>query len=460
MDSQLIHKLQTGTTLPYAWDAYPYQERAVARYFGSDGQAPQTRQIHVWSRRLGKDRFAMELAALASQRRVMNIWHLFPLHKQARVAIWNGIDPMSGARFLDQTFPADMILRRSDAQMMLEFCNGSTYQMLGSDNYNSVVGSNPGLVIFSEYALSDPLAWTYISPIIRANNGGAVFISTFRGRNHHHRLVSLVKEDPEWYVSYENVETAKRANGSYVFPRADAEKELVHMAPARWREEYLNEPSVTLDGAYFANELARIQSQDRTGGNAAIDPEAGIGCAWGFAHSHHVWAVLFQIDKDGVSIVGARHWEFTEPAVAREALEASFPFDIDCHALPESAFHGIPGETIAEKFEESNSKHVHVALGIDIHSGIDAGRKALRSSWFGVDNGAPEFFEALTTFRSGAAFIDEDNQVASTRPVNDSGAVAAMALTVLSDFKASGQKIRRDTCPLDWSKRNIRRQFA
>jgi len=456
----ITHTLESGTVLPYAWKPYPYQQRALERYYGTDGQPAQRRQIHVWSRRLGKDRYAMELASLASQKRVMNIWHLFPLHKQCRVAIWNGVDPESGKRFIDQTFPPDMVSRRSDAQMMLEFYNGSTYQMLGSDQYNAVVGANPGLVIFSEYALSDPLAWAYISPIIRQNDGGVVFISTYRGKNHHHRLVRQVKDDAEWFVSFENIDTAKRDDGSPVYPRENAEKELIHMDPLRWREEYLNVPCVALEGAYLGRELSAVEDESRSGVPALLDSSLPVACAWGWEHSHHVWAVLFQINNETIRIVNAFHWQFADPAVSMHQLEKDLPYTIERHILPDHATDGVLGETQEEEFELSKSGHVYVAMPIEVHGGIGAVRRLLPKVSFSTEPGVSAFLESLSQYRSGGQRLDDDHLTVSTRPVNDAGSVAGLAAALVADFKASGEPIRRDSCSMDWTKRNIRRRFA
>lgn len=447
--------------LPYTWEPYPYQERAVTRYFGDDGQPAQTRQIHVWSRRLGKDRSAMELAALASQRRVMNIWHLFPLHKQARVAIWNGIDPMTGKRFLDQTFPSDMIARRSDAQMMLEFCNGSTYQMLGSDQYNSVVGSNPGLVILSEYALSDPLAWAYISPIIRANKGGAIFISTYRGRNHFYKLVKQVKDDPEWLVTFENVDTARRVDGSPVFPRSEAEKELAHMDKARWEEEYLNKPATTLAGAYLQRGLEGVEESGRKDMEGLAASEPGIACAWGWSHGHYVWCMLFQRSGHDVHVIGARRWEYVDPAAAARELCETQRLDIARHILPAIATKGLPGGTTEDAFEDEFPGKVYTAMAGaegELFAGVDSVRRLMPRIKFAPD--ALPFFEALTTFRANVEILSEDEVSSSAQPVKDSGYVAALALIAADEFIISGEPIVAEVQELDWSRRNRRRMLA
>ena len=83
--------------------------------------------------------------------------------------------------------------------MMIEFINGSTWQLIGSDRYDSLVGTNPVGVLFSEYALSDPQAWDYIRPILTENGGWAWFISTPRGKNHFWQLYEMALRNEEWH---------------------------------------------------------------------------------------------------------------------------------------------------------------------------------------------------------------------------------------------------------------------
>ena len=56
--------------------------------------------------------------------------------------------------------------------MFIEFANGSTWQLVGSDNYNSLVGSAPVGIVFSEYAVADPMAWAYLGRYWRRTKGG------------------------------------------------------------------------------------------------------------------------------------------------------------------------------------------------------------------------------------------------------------------------------------------------
>ena len=170
----------------WPWPIRPYQQDAYDAF-----QAGRRRQLLVWHRRAGKDIYAMSLARIESQQRIGAYVHFFPYHTQARRAIWNGVDPRLGVKFIDHAF-GDLTVATNKTDMLLDFKNGSTWQMLGSDNYDRVIGSNIVGVVFSEWALCDPRAWDYIRPILRENAGWAVFITTFRGRNHAWRMAQSV----------------------------------------------------------------------------------------------------------------------------------------------------------------------------------------------------------------------------------------------------------------------------
>ena len=167
-------------TIPNDWRPRPHQV-PLYRQFGHG--RPFKRGCVVWHRRAGKDSVALNITARDMFRRVGTYWHLFPEQTQARRAIWNGIDGQ-GRRILDQVFPPAVRARTSAQEMLIETVNGSIWQMAGSDNYDSLVGSNPVGVVFSEWALAMPDAWDYIRPILVENDGWALFIYTPRGRNH------------------------------------------------------------------------------------------------------------------------------------------------------------------------------------------------------------------------------------------------------------------------------------
>jgi phage terminase large subunit len=93
-----------------------------------------------------------------------NYAYLFPLQVQARAALWTNFDRRRGGNVMDLAFPPEIRRRTDKNAMFVELINGSTVQLLGSDNYNALMGTNYVGIVFSEWALSDPESWAYLRP--------------------------------------------------------------------------------------------------------------------------------------------------------------------------------------------------------------------------------------------------------------------------------------------------------
>ena len=200
-------------------------------------------------------------------------WHLYPLAVQAKRAIWNGVDPESGQKLMDLVFPPAMVEYSNDTDLFKRFRNGSTYQLCGSDRYNSLVGSNVRGVLFSEWALNDPRAWPYIMPILLENNGWAAFITTYRGKNHAYQMVKELADSSDWYVDVRTIEHTRREDGSPVVSLEDVERERRSLLPiyhgnatrveALIREEFYCEPTASSAGAIYGEQVAAMQHEGR-----------------------------------------------------------------------------------------------------------------------------------------------------------------------------------------------------
>ena len=127
-------------------------------------------------------------------------WHMLPEAAQARKAIWEAVNPRTGRRRIDEAFPEWMRETTRENEMFIRFKNGSTWQVVGSDNFDSLVGSPPIGVVFSEWALADPRAWPYLRPILRENKGWALFITTPRGHNHAEATYNLALRTPGYFA--------------------------------------------------------------------------------------------------------------------------------------------------------------------------------------------------------------------------------------------------------------------
>lgn len=128
------------------------------------------RAVVVWPRRHGKDYTAINWAAVASQMRVGTYWIVYPYLNQGRRIAWTGMSK-DGNKFLD-SFPHELVARRQNAEMRLELKNGSVIQIMGADEPDRFVGSNPVGIVFSEWPLMNPLVWKLTSQSWRRTRVG------------------------------------------------------------------------------------------------------------------------------------------------------------------------------------------------------------------------------------------------------------------------------------------------
>ncbi len=181
--------------LPNNWIPRPDQ-LPLWRYLSNGGK----RALMIAHRRWGKDDVALHRTAMAAFERVGNYWHMLPEASQARKAIWDAVNPRTGIRRIDEAFPKELRETTRENEMSIRFINGSMWQVVGSDNYNSLVGSPPIGVVGSEWALANPAAWAYLRPILVENGGWALFVTTPRGENHVKDMLNAWQQDPQAFT--------------------------------------------------------------------------------------------------------------------------------------------------------------------------------------------------------------------------------------------------------------------
>lgn len=164
----------------------------------------------VWHRRSGKSKTLLNYTIKQAFKRVGVYYHAFPEYNQGRKILWDGIDK-EGNRILDYHIPQDLRASTNKTELKIELINGSIWQIIGADNYDSLVGPNPVGLILDEWAVSDryPVAWDYFRPILAENGGWAVFPFTPRGRNHGFTLYQMAQKNPEWFCEVITVEDSK-----------------------------------------------------------------------------------------------------------------------------------------------------------------------------------------------------------------------------------------------------------
>jgi hypothetical protein len=262
-------------SIPNGWKPRDYQQAAW-----DAAKNGCLRHSLAWHRRAGKDDFALNRTAVGIMQRVGTYWHMLPQANQARRAIWDAVDERTGVRRIDQAFPVELREVTREHEMFIRFKNGSTWQVVGSDNYNALVGSPPIGVVYSEYAMADPASWAFLRPILANNGGWAMFISTPRGQNHFAKLHRFALNDPAWFAETLGVEDTMaipaevidRERRELAAERGEAE------ARAIVEQEYYCSFDAALPGSYYGELITRMEAEGRI---AAYpwDPRYPVG--WG-----------------------------------------------------------------------------------------------------------------------------------------------------------------------------------
>jgi len=155
------------------------------------------RAVACWPRRNGKDLTSINiLAAKALERKGLYLY-IAPFANQVRSIIWEGSDG-TGQRFRDY-IPKEVVVRTLDQSMKLWLSNGSLIQLVGSDNPDAIVGTNPMGIVFTEFSLHKPGIWQFMRPVLAENGGWALFNGTPRGLNHFYDMYKMAESNEKWF---------------------------------------------------------------------------------------------------------------------------------------------------------------------------------------------------------------------------------------------------------------------
>lgn len=341
------------------------------RYFDKGGK----RAVWVVHRRGGKDNTMLNQTAKMGLRRVGTYWHMLPSIRQGRKVVWDGIDRW-GRRIIDQAFPPAIRESTNNTEMKIHLRNGSIIQVVGSDSYDSLVGSNPIHVTFSEWSLTKPSAWSFIRPILRENEGTAAFIYTPRGKNHGHSLYQMASKNPNWFCSLQTIEDTRALS------LADIQAERDEGMPEELiQQEYYCDFNVANAGSFYGALLSVMEDL----GLICEFPFATdkVYTHWdiGFTDSTAIWFWRFRPDG-GVDIIDCYEAHGLPVNHYVEVL-ASKPYEYAGHFLPhdgnDSRFKFATGLTIKEQLR-AVLPNIHIVPKLSKEDGIQAVRVLLAPS--------------------------------------------------------------------------------
>ncbi|MBF8177668.1 hypothetical protein [Herminiimonas contaminans] len=285
--------------LPNGWRPRGYQIPAWT-YLERGGKHAEL----IWHRRSGKDEVALHRTACAAFERVAGYWHMLPEYSQARKAIWDAVNPHTGKKRIDEAFPKELRSATRNQEMMIEFKNGSNWQVVGSDNFNSLVGTTPAGLVYSEWALANPSARAYLRPILAENNGWQMFITTPRGKNHAYKTYNAGLADSKTFTQRLSVlDTGVFSPEALIAEKAAYIAEWgIDQGTALFEQEYMCSFEAAVLGAYYGAEFQLLEARN---GVTFVphDPNFPVHTAWDLGYSDDTGIWWYQVIAGEVRIL-------------------------------------------------------------------------------------------------------------------------------------------------------------
>lgn len=309
--------------------------------------------------------------------RVGTYYYIFPTYAQAKKVLWDGLD-RDGFPFIGH-IPKEVVRNKNETELRIETINGSALQLIGSDNIDSVVGTNPIGCVFSEFALQNPKAWDYMRPILRENGGWAIFDYTPRGKNHGYQLYQMAKGNPEWFAEVLTIEDTKALSLDDIEAerREGMSEELI-------QQEYYCSFEGVLQGSVFGRQM---QEADRDGRVCSVpyQPEFPVDTWWdiGTGDPTAIWFT----QNIGREVHVIDYYENSGAGVGIDFYAKhlqSLPYVWGQHNGP----HDLEAHQFAANGK--STREVAAALGLkfrvvdklDKQSQINSGRAFLKRCWF------------------------------------------------------------------------------
>ncbi len=414
-------------TIPYKFSPRAYQIPLMRAM-----DSGYKRAVQVWHRRAGKEKTDLNVMVKKALERVGSYYYVFPEFAQGRKILWDGTDK-DGFRFIDHIPHEIRYGKPNETEMKVRLKRpgtnepGSMLQIIGSDRYNAVMGTNPIGMIFSEYSLQDPHCFGYFRPILAENGGWAIFNFTPRGENHAFDLFNLAKADPKnWFTSLLTVNDTKVVKPEIL---EQERREILRLQgnDSLYQQEYFCSFTVPIAGAYYADNIANLYKDGRVTEvphepTVAVDTWWDLGvndrmCIW-FTQS--VGSTLRIIDYMEGSGKGLPHYI---QALAEKKYvygKHTAPHDIEVRELTNGKSRRETARSLGIDF--------HVAPKLPIVDGIDQCRNLFSKCWF--DHAKTK--EGLNALKNYRKQYDEKRKTYLNVPYHDWASNAADAFRTIA----------------------------
>lgn len=374
------------------------------------------RAVLVWHRRAGKEKTSWNYMIMQASLKVGTYYYFFPTFAQGRKVLWDFIDK-SGFRVLDH-IPKEMIFGNPNStEMKIRLRNGSLIQIIGTDNIDSIVGTNPSGCVFSEYSLQNPNAWTLIRPILVENGGWSVFNYTPRGANHGKEMFDMARSNPAWFCQLLTVDDTTNEQGVRIISDKDIQAERdAGMSEDYIQQEFYCSFTLGVEGSYYAKYMQDARDENRIS-NIKVDKQQRVHTAWDIGYGDSCAIIFYQIVGNEIHIIdyyenngeGLSH--YAEVLEGKKYLYGDHfaPHDIESHAFSSGLSAKEVGLDLGIKFITLPT------LKMSIESGIEAVRGIFPRIWID-EKRCLKLIKCIENYRKE---FDERHNVYKTRPVHD-----------------------------------------
>lgn len=297
-------------------------------------------------------------------------------------------------------------------------------QLIGSDNIDTIVGTNPRGCVFSEYALQDPRGYQFIRPALTANNGWALFISTPRGKNSFWELYQIALHNPlDWYAHKLTVEDTFHVS----LHEIAKEKDSGEMSDDLIQQEYYTSFEQGIEGSYYGKYLDRMRLKGQIG-IVPYEHSFKVHTAWDLGVRDSTTIIFFQTIGQVVRIIDC--YENSKQGLEHyvKVIEQK-PYSYGKHIAP----HDIKvrefgsGMTRLEKAKQLGVNFI-TAPDVSIEDGIESVRSAFSKIWID-ENSCKQLIKAIENYRQE---YDIKKKVYKSQPLHDWSSHWADALRYLA----------------------------
>lgn len=364
----------------------------------------------IWHRRAGKEMTCWNYMISEAFQNVGTYYYLFPHFSQGRKILWDGANK-DGFRFLDYIPREAIVGDPNSSEMKIRLKNGSLIQIIGTNNYNSIVGTNPRGCVFSEYSLQDPNAWQLIRPILAENEGWAIFNFTPRGLNWAKDLYDMANSNPEWFCQ---LLTADDTN-AITREQIEAERQA-GMSEDYIQQEFYCSFTLGIEGSYYGKYIQEARDEDRIS-NVRYDASIPVHVAMDIGFGDSTALVFYQLVGLEVHVIdyyeknGEPFSHYAEVIKKKKYIYGKFfaPSDADAHHIST----GLSVKEVASALDMELT--ILPTTQLPLENGIEAVRSLFRNTWIDQTK-CQQLIKCLENY---VKIFDEKNSVYKNRPLHN-----------------------------------------